>query len=148
MDNAWWDNPICDWEILMSKEEIEGIEDLKFYAVRSKDGKWFRSKGYGGYGTSWIDNLNGARIYNKPGYARAIVTYFAKHHPSYGYANIVEFTVIGTRIIDVEQEVKDNIKKKEQRKAKQKISHKQNELKRKREELKRAEKELEELTNN
>jgi len=104
----------------MSKQKLHGIEDLKLYAVRSKDGKWFRRKGYGGYGNSWVNTLTGgARIYNKPGYARAIVTYFAKHHPSYGYAQIVEFTVSETKVIDVEQEVQDSIQKKADREARQ-----------------------------
>ena len=38
---------------------------MKLYAVRSKDGKYFRAKGYGGYGESWVDDIKNARLYKK-----------------------------------------------------------------------------------
>jgi hypothetical protein len=31
---------------------------ISFYAVCSKDGKFFRSKGYDGYGSNWVDSIN------------------------------------------------------------------------------------------
>ena len=51
----------------MAKVEEEKIVDageidLSFYAVMSKDGKWFRSKGYNGGGDSWVDNVNKAKL--------------------------------------------------------------------------------------
>lgn len=65
----------------------------KFYAVRSKDGKYFKSKGYGGYGNSWRDNLNEAKIYPKPGPARAQITFWATNYPEYGVPDLVEFVI-------------------------------------------------------
>ena len=53
----------------MSDEIIQ--VDLTMYAIQSQDGKWFRAKGYGGAGNSWVDDIKNARIYGKPGPARA-----------------------------------------------------------------------------
>jgi hypothetical protein len=72
---------------------------LTLYAVQNKDGKWFRAKGYGGGGKTWVDELNGAKIYAKIGQARAQVTYFAKNHPSFGIPNLVALDVISARVL-------------------------------------------------
>lgn len=75
-------------------------EELLFFGVRSKDGKWFRRKGFSGYGESWVSELTKARIYNKIGHARQIVSFFAERHPSYGVPDVVEFKVTESRVID------------------------------------------------
>ena len=48
---------------------------LIMYAVRNRDGQYFRAKGYGGSGESWIEGLARARIYPRPGPARQVVTF-------------------------------------------------------------------------
>ena len=40
-------------------------ESIKLYAVRNKKGFWFRAKGYGGHGNSWVESLNDAKLYTK-----------------------------------------------------------------------------------
>lgn len=127
----------------MAKSKLHGTEDLKFYAVRNKDGQWFRRKGYSGGGDSWVDTLRGARIYNKPGYARAIVTWFYKHYPEYGYADIVEFSVSETKIINVEKEVQDSIRKKEEREKKQEIAAKKRKFNQAKADYEKAQKDYE-----
>ncbi len=51
------------------------------YLVRNKEGKYFRTKGYGGHGKSWVDGMETAKIYGKIGPARATVTFFATNYP-------------------------------------------------------------------
>lgn len=66
---------------------------MKLYVVRNKEGKFFKNKDFGGYGSNWKDNLDQAKFYPKIGQALARVTYFAKHFPSYGVCDILEFTL-------------------------------------------------------
>lgn len=66
---------------------------MKLYVVRNKEGKFFKNKGYGGYGSNWKDNLDQAKFYLKIGQAKARVTYFAKTFPTYGVCDILEFTL-------------------------------------------------------
>lgn len=103
--------------------------ELKLYVVRSKDGKYFKSKGYGGYGSSWKDDINQARIYPKPGAARGQITFWATHYPEYGVPDLVELTVNedNMRVVD---EVK-RVGKAQDRIEKKKREGEERELKRK-----------------
>jgi len=76
---------------------------MKLYVVRNKEGKFFKNKGFGGYGSNWKDNLEQAKFYPKIGQAKGRVTYFAKHFPSYGVCEILEFN------LDVNQAVVINM---------------------------------------
>ena len=88
--------------------------DLEFFAVRNREGKWFRAKGYGGSGLTWVDDIKKARIYQKLGGARAIVSYFANQHPTYGIPVIVKMTVTAVEEIDETVRVeKQRLKKRE-----------------------------------
>ncbi len=86
---------------------------MKLYAVRNKEGKFFKSIGYGhgsSGGKSWVDGLDTAKLYTKVGQAKSRVTFFFKAYPQFGCPDIVEFT------IDVEKGVvldmmKDTTKK-------------------------------------
>lgn len=64
------------------------------YIVRNKEGKYFRSKGYGGSGSSWVDDLKKARFYANFGAAQARVTWWYKHFPEFGKPDILEFQII------------------------------------------------------
>ena len=81
------------------------MSELLLYGVMGQDGKWFRRKGYSGYGESWVDDMNRARIYNKIGHARQIVSFFANKFPSYGVPSIVELKVSRMRVIDEDERV-------------------------------------------
>lgn len=60
-----------------------------FYIVRNKEGKFLRSKGYGGSGECWVDDLEKAKVWSRPGPAKAQVTWWLTHYPSYGLPEIV-----------------------------------------------------------
>ena len=64
---------------------------MKLYVLRNKEGKFFRSKGYGGYGPSWRNTLEEAKFYAKIGPAKAQVTYWFKNHPKFGCPELLVF---------------------------------------------------------
>ena len=76
---------------------------MKLYVVRNKNGKFFRPKGFSGYGSNWKENLEQAKFYPKLAQAKARVTYFAKKFPTYGVCDVLEFT------LDVNQAVVMNM---------------------------------------
>lgn len=67
--------------------------ELKLYVLRSKDGKYFKSKGYQGIGASWRDEIGDAKVYAKPGPARSQVTWWATHFPQFGVPDLLEITI-------------------------------------------------------
>jgi len=95
------------------------MEDLELYVVRNKEGKYFRSKGYGGYGSNWVDELKRARIYAKIGPARSQVSFWATNYPNYGTPEIVVLTVAATKVLQED----DRVKKAAIRRQKEKISN-------------------------
>jgi hypothetical protein len=94
---------------------------MVLYAVRNRDGQYFRAKGYGGYGETWVDSLSKARIYPKPGPARGQVTYFATNHPTYGVPELVELRV--TEVVALDETAR--VQKSRDRKAKQEAAWKE-----------------------
>lgn len=121
------------------------LDDIKFYAVRNKDGKWFRRKGYGGYGETWVDDLKSARIYNKPGPARAQISYFYNNWPDYGVADLIEFSIGSFEIINERDRVLGVKKKKEEEARKYKIQARQREVEMAKAKLEEAMNELKNL---
>jgi hypothetical protein len=93
---------------------------MKIYVVQSRDGKYFRNIGYGGYGKSWRDKLEDAKFYTKIGQAKARVTFWFKNHPEYGCPKILAFSLNdqNMEIIDVEMDTKKSTKKALQKKIK------------------------------
>ena len=86
---------------------------MKLYCVRNKQGKYFRSVGYGGCGPSWVESLEKAKFYSKIGQAKARVTYFFTTGPQFGCPEIIEFdlNVENAKVIDMEEITKKNISK-------------------------------------
>lgn len=76
------------------------MDTLNFFAVRNRDGKWLRRKGYGGYGECWVDDLKQARIYNKSGGARGQINWWYKNYPRYGCPDLVIFTASITEVVN------------------------------------------------
>lgn len=64
---------------------------MKIYVVRNSDGQYFRSKGFGGYGKTWVDKLESARLYTKLGQAKSRVTWFAREYPKFPAPSIVSW---------------------------------------------------------
>jgi hypothetical protein len=83
---------------------------LKLYAVINSDGKFFRSKGYGGYGQSWVDDISKAKIYPTSRPAKAQITFWGKNYPEYGIPKLIEMTATVTDIIDQTDRVDKFIK--------------------------------------
>lgn len=90
---------------------------LKIYAVRNKEGLYFRAKGMNGYGPSWVEEIEKARTYTKPGPAKGVITWFAKNHPTFGVPDLIELHVNKIVVIDqgervakvkVEHQIKEN----------------------------------------
>lgn len=76
------------------------LPPISIYAIRNKEGKWFRRKGYGGYGDSWVTDFTGARIFLKSGSARSVVTFWANQYPHYGVPDIVQMRCTSAVILD------------------------------------------------
>lgn len=93
-------------------------EELAVYAVRNREGKWFRRKGYGGYGETWVDEFVRARIFTKPGGARAVVSFFANKWPQHGTPSLVKLIVGQTVEMDEAQRVADVKARRERAEAK------------------------------
>jgi hypothetical protein len=90
------------------------VDELFFYVVRNSDGEFFRAKGYGGYGQTWVSEITKARVYTKIGPARASVSYFANHFPEYPPPMILKMGVGAVEVIDeVARIEKQKIKKQE-----------------------------------
>ena len=87
---------------------------MKLYVVRNKEGKFFRSIGYGGNGANWVDGLDKAKFYPKIGQAKSRCTYFAGHYPQFGVPEVLEFdlTTITPSVISMDQHVTKSIKSK------------------------------------
>jgi len=97
-------------------------EELTFYIVKSKDGKYFRAKGYSGYGQSWVDDIQSAKVYQKIGPARTQVTFWASEYPKFGTPDIIELTVTGSKVLDEGERVKKALIKKQRAKAQSRVN--------------------------
>lgn len=92
--------------------KVNMTEILILYAVRNSDGQYFRAKGFGGGGASWVDELKDAKVYAKLGQTRSRITYFANHYPKYPNPVLIKLTVTGLEVVDE----KDRVEKAKQKK--------------------------------
>lgn len=67
---------------------------MRMYAVRSGDGKYLCK------GNGWVDGLERARLYVKPGPARALVTLLATKFPNSVFPELVELRVTDVVVLD------------------------------------------------
>jgi hypothetical protein len=95
---------------------------LNFYAVRSKDGKWLRAKGYGGGGESWVEDIAKAKIYSNTRAPKSQITFWANKYPSFGVPDLVRITVGKCEYLDQSTRVKDNKIKKDVKEAETAVS--------------------------
>ena len=130
-----------EWEDNLEKE----VERLKLYAVRNKEGNWFRAKGYGGYGKTWTCDIKQARLWAKISPARSQVTFFSNKWPKYGIPDIVEFSIGGFEVLDETERVQEKQRRKIEYEKKQEIEHRKWEIKRAKEKMQKAQEELDRL---
>jgi hypothetical protein len=95
-----------------------GEATFDLFAVRNREGKWFRRKGYGGTGDSWVEEFARARIYTKIGPARGVVSFFANTYPEYGVPDLIRLTCTATAVESEGERVKKVKAAKEFREAK------------------------------
>lgn len=103
---------------------------MKLYVVRNKEGKFFRSIGYGGTGANWVESLDKAKFYTKVGQAKSRCTYFAGHYPQFGVPEVLEFdlTTITPSVISMDQHVTKSIKSKRLAELRLQISNREYDL--------------------
>lgn len=79
--------------------------NLELYVVRNQEGHYFRAKGFGGYGKTWVDDIQKAKVYPKLAQARSRVTWFYNNYPEYGIPNIIKLTVSEAEVMDESERV-------------------------------------------
>lgn len=104
---------------------------MKLYVVRNKEGKFFRSIGYGGTGANWVEGLDKAKFYTKIGQAKSRCTFFAGHYPQFGVPEVLEFDLntITPVVISMDQHVTKSIKDKKVSDARQRVRNREYDLK-------------------
>lgn len=123
-------------------EAIDKVKKVAFYIVMNNDGQFFRRKGYGGCGKTWVDEPATARIYVKPGPARAAVTFFANSYPEYQPPKILKIEVGTIEVIDEAERLAKAKERKVKARATRELRAKQHDLDRAQAELDRAKEKL------
>lgn len=120
---------------------------MKLYVVQNQEGKFFRNKGYGGYGETWREKLEDAKFYSKIGQAKSRVTFFYKTWPEYGCPKILEFDlgVAQAKVIDMEKLTSKSILKIQEKELRRKLKHLNYQLENRLENKKRTEQEIEKI---
>lgn len=121
------------------KSKIIEIPTVELFAIRNKEGKWFRRKGYNGRGDTWTDDFLKARIYNRISPARSIITFFSNTWPEYGIPDLVKISIDKVELI----EETDRVNK---AKEKKRLDEAKREERQKKEDVARAERELQRAT--
>lgn len=101
---------------------------IDLYAIRNQEGKWFRRKGYGGYGETWVDDVKKARVYTRIGPARGVVSFFVNKWPMYGTPELVKFIVSGVEVIDEVARIESQKRKKAHAQATREVRKRQREM--------------------
>jgi len=93
--------------------------DLGLYVVVNNAGQYFRAKGYGGVGQSFVSDVKQCKVYCKIGPARSVVTYFANTYPQYPTLQIIKLNIAGYEVLDEA----DRVQKAKEKKAKAEAAH-------------------------
>lgn len=128
----------------MSKKKQDDGK-LRLYAVRNKEGKWFRRKGYGGYGETWVEDFKQARIYTRIGHARAISSFFFSRWPEYGTPDLVELVIGETNVIDETPRVEKEKAARERAAAREEEAYRLRQVEQAQRQLEEAQKRLAQL---
>jgi hypothetical protein len=94
---------------------------MELYLVRNKEGKYLRAKGYNGYGDSWVEDINKAKIYPRKGTALSQITWWGRKYPEYGVPDLIPLICTAGEPIDQTKRVSDSIRKKAINEAKRKL---------------------------
>lgn len=83
-----------------------------FYAVRNRDGTFYKTYSKSGTGRGWVKDLATSRVYAKASMARATITRLANEFPKLPIPELVEFHVTEIRVIPQEDRVAESRQKK------------------------------------
>jgi hypothetical protein len=97
------------------------MNDVAFYVVQNSEGKYFRRKGYGGSGNSWVEEIEKARVWVTLAGARTVVGFFASRYPEYPVPQIIKLVVTQSIVIDETERIKTLQLKKKQKQEKAEI---------------------------
>ena len=101
---------------------------IDVYVLRNGDHEFFRSKGYGGYGKSWVKDIKDAKMYPKLGSARRQVTWWSNNFPEYGIPNILRLEAKIAEVIDDSDRVNKSKDAKAKREREYEIRQKERDL--------------------
>lgn len=96
-------------------------DNLTFYVIRNKEGKYYRSKGYSGYGQNWVTELNKAKVWTKIGSANATVTWWYSSYPEYGIPDVIPLHTVMGEPLNQDDRVEKALIRKELRKLQNEI---------------------------
>lgn len=119
------------------------MSELILYTVQNSEGHWFRR--YGGYGKTWVEDFSKARIYNRIGPARGIISFFANHYKDFPTPKLVELTIGKITVIDETERVVIQKQKKEIARERRSINAREQQLLRVQEDLYAAQERLKKL---
>jgi hypothetical protein len=133
------------WEMIECNGMDVSTPLLVFYGIRNKEGKWYRSKGYGGHGDTWVDDIKKAKVWSKISPARAQITFFANKWPEYGIPDLIQLNVNNISVIDEKDRVTKAIQKKKEEEFQSQIIRLNMEMEYSREKKIEAERKIEAL---
>lgn len=123
-----------------------GQISLELYAVQNHVGDFFRAKGFGGYGLSWVKEISSAKIYTKLSQARSRVTYFNNNNPdNLPSCKIIVLSVTDSQVLDETDRIVKVKKDKELSAVNKKKNLALDKLNKAKKELEEAEEELKKL---
>lgn len=121
-------------------------KEITLFAVRNEKGEWYRRKGYGGYGKCWVEKFSQARVYNRIGPARALISWWSNNYKDYPTPQLVQFQVSSIKVLDETARVEKQKLNKQKAEQRKEIRDKQYRLERAQIDLENAQKTLKELS--
>lgn len=118
-----------------------------FYAVRAKDGLWWRSSSRNN-ASCWVKHVTKAKIYSSVSPARGKITSYANVNPTLPLPDIVELVVTQMNVVDQKDRVMKTKQKKQEEKTKQDALNKKHDLQEAQRDFDRAAARLNKLTQN
>lgn len=98
---------------MKTPKQPKTLNDLKFYVLRQADGRFYRRKtGWSNQEFVWVEDAATARIYNRIGPARTVVSDFVKRYPNCPIPDLVEISVGGLTVLDEAARIEKAIEKK------------------------------------
>lgn len=120
------------------------------YVVRNSEGKFFRAKGFGGYGDTWVADIIQAKIYGKITPARSRVSFFSLHYPQYPRPVILrlKLSLETAEVVDETERIQKVINRRDNKRKSNEIYWAKKKLKQAQEDFDKAQQRLQQETAN